>query len=178
MGLLRFNRKKANPNPMIHIKNMCERIFKSRYQIYDEDVISDAIASIILQYNKNKSNINSLDGWVIGAIHYHYCAFVKRKEKENLFTYDELILENVTNDPYPHTKLDVDYIFEEIENLSFPQKEIITFRIIDGLAYDEIETKLNIKAATCRKHFERGILNIKKALQIVSLVLGLIYGKA
>lgn len=167
--------KRQESNPYILIKNSCERIFKRRYQIYDEDVISDAMASIIFQYRKNNTKIESLDAWIVGAIHYHYVAYLKRKEKENLFTYNELIVDSSENEAYPHTRLESQEIFSEIENLEKPYNTIIQLRILEGLSYNEIAKQLNMNAATARKYFQRGIFRLKKALQLISLLIGLNY---
>ena len=167
--------KSQNSNPLIFIKDSCERVFKRRYNIYDEDVISDAMASIIFQYRKNSTKIESIEAWVISAIHYHFVAYVKRKEKENMFSFDELIVESLANDMYPHTKLESQEIFAEIELLDHPYKEIIKMRILDGKSYKEIAQHIEINTSTARKYFQRGIIRIKKALQIISLIIGINY---
>lgn len=160
----------------LEIKNKCEKVFKGKYRIYDEDVIYDTMTSIILQYKKNSVNIRNFNAWIHGAIHFHYCTYLTNKNRNKVFTYENLIVEeNSGYDTFPESKIDLDTVKKEIDALNYPNGEILDMRLFQGLSHREIAEKLDIKEATVRKHYSRSIKKLTAIFKIMSHFFILIY---
>lgn len=160
----------------LDIKEKCEKVFKGKYNIYDEDVIYDTMTSIILQYKKNSEHIKNFNAWVHGAIHFHYCTYLTNKNRNKVFTYESLILEKATGyNSYPESKIDLDTAKKEIHNLGSPSSEIVELRLIDGFSHKEIAEKLGLKEPTVRQHYSRSLKKIASLLKSLSQLLVLSY---
>ena len=154
----------------IFIKKRCEQVFRGKYNIQDEDIIYDAMASIILQLHKNSERIENLDSWVFSAIHNHYCNFVRKKAMNKEFTFNAVIHENLHEVQFPETKLELHFVMKEIEKLKSPFKDIINLRLKD-LKHEEIAKHLDMKLFTVRKYYRRAISILAKQLNSLSLFL-------
>lgn len=153
-------------HPFIQIKSKCEQVFKGRYQIYDEDVISDTMLSISIQFNKSKDNIQNFNAWLNGAIHHHFCSYVAKKEKEKLDLTDTTETEFVDNSTDELTSLQHQELYDEITKLKSPSKEILEMKVYQGKTYSEISSLFKMKEAAIRKHVSRSIKKISQNLTI------------
>ncbi len=155
--------------PYMKIKETCEKVFRGKYRIFDEDVIYDTMTSIIIQYKKNSTHIRSLDAWLYGAIHHHYCTYVKVKNKKKMFTYDSFIVSETNGyETFPESKLDVDSLKSIIAELEEPYSKILELRIFEGFSHKEIAKKLEIKEATVRKYYSRSLKKVINVFKVVS----------
>ena len=150
----------------IEIKTACELTFKHKYNIRDEDIIYDAMASIILQYTKNKVEIRNFRSWLYGAIHHHYSTFVRNKKKESIFVFDELIIETAQDGDYPETFIDIEYVKSVINGLDTPFKEILKLRLIEHRTHKEIANILKLNQSTVRKYYSRAVERLTKKIKI------------
>jgi RNA polymerase sigma-70 factor, ECF subfamily len=151
------------------IKKKCEQIFKSKYSIFDEDIISEAMTSIILQYFKNKERINHFDSWLYAAIHFNYCSYIRKKKNDKIIILDNIIIEDIGSEMFPETKIDMPSVREIISKLDSPYKEIVELKIFGGLKHQEISERLNLKLLTVRKYYRRAIEKISKHIEFLSL---------
>jgi RNA polymerase sigma-70 factor (ECF subfamily) len=159
----------------LEIKEACEITFKHKYNIKDEDVIYDAMASIILQFYKNQTTILNFRSWLFGAIHHHFSSFVRNKKKESIFVFDEFILESYESAEYPETCVDIEFVKIKIEELDTPFKEILHLRLLENRTHKEIAEHLDLNPASVRKYYSRAIERISKKikLSVTLLVLNL-----
>ncbi|MGB3466706.1 MAG: RNA polymerase sigma factor [Cyclobacteriaceae bacterium] len=166
--------------PYQKIKEKCEKVFKGKYGIFDEDVIYDTMASIIFQYQKNRTEIRNLNAWLLGAIHHHYCSYVANKTRErNTFHYDNFLSDQEHPDgDFAENKIDADIALSEIEQLEEPYRGIVKLRLIEGFSHKEIADEMDIKESTVRKYYSRSIKKIVSILKPVSqiLILGYLMG--
>lgn len=165
--------------PYIKIKEKCEKVFKGKYGIFDEDVIYDTMASIIFQYQKNKDQIRNLNAWLLGAIHHHYCSYVTNKTRERkTFQYDYFLQEKENQEgDFAENRIDAEIVMEEIEQLEEPYKNILKLRLVEGFSHKEIADELEIKESTVRKYYSRSvrkIINVLKPLSQISVLAYLI----
>lgn len=163
--------------PYIKIKEKCERVFKGKYGIFDEDVIYDTMVSIIFQYKKNKDQIRNLNAWLLGAIHHHYCSYITNKTRErNTFQYDYFLQEKENpGGNFAENKIDAEIVMSEIEQLEDPYRDIVKLRLIEGFSHKEIAEELEIKESTVRKYYSRSIKKIMNVLKPVSQILIIAY---
>lgn len=163
--------------PYIEIKEKCERVFRGKYGVFDEDVIYDTMVSIIFQYKKNKEQIRNLNAWLLGAIHHHYCSYISAKTRErNTFHYDYFIEEKqVAGGEFAENRIDASLVKSEIGQLDSPYKEIMEMRLIQGYSHKEIAEKLDIREPTIRKYYSRSLKKILSLLRPVSQILLLAY---
>lgn len=163
--------------PYKKIKEKCERVFKGKYGIFDEDVIYDTMVSIIFQYQKNRTEIRNLNAWLLGAIHHHYCSYIAAKTRErNTFNYDYFLAEKENPDSdFAENRIDAEIAMSEIEQLEPPYREIVKMRLISGFSHKEIADELEIKESTVRKYYSRSIKKIVNILKPVSQILILCY---
>ena len=158
--------------PYLKIRETCEKVFRGKYRIFDEDVIYDTMTSIIMQYKKNSAQIRNLDAWLFGAIHHHYCTYVNDKKKKKMFTYDSFIVGETSGyETFPESKLDLDTIKATIKSLDEPYRSILDLRIFGGFTHKEIAKKLEINEATVRKYYSRSLKKVINVFKVVSQLL-------
>lgn len=163
-------------NPHIHIKNACEKVFVSRYQIRDEDVIYNAMASIIESYERGSTSIKNFEAWVIGAIHHSYCDYVFKKNRNKMFVSYDGVVENMSDEKGYDGNYDLELIKSEIDRLDSPYLEIARKKLIEGKSHKEIAKEMNMNEATIRKYYSRSLPKLKKRLKYVTIfVLALLY---
>ena len=163
--------------PYIEIKEKCERVFRGKYGIFDEDVIYDTMVSIIFQYKKNKDQIRNLNAWLMGAIHHHYCSYISQKTRErSTFQYDYFIEEKQVEDgDFAENKIDAALVKAEIGHLDPPYCDIMRMRLLEGYSHKEIAEELEIRESTIRKYYSRSLKKITSLLRSVSHILLICY---
>ena len=160
------------PHPFEIIKEKCEKVFRGKYRIFDEDIKYNAMADICIQYTRKKSGIENLNAWLNGAIHYHYCDFLTalKKNKENV----SLDLVSEASQGYSINMLnsvEVEELKSEILNLDYPYNKIMYYRVFEDMSHQEISEKLGIKLLTVRKYYSRTVNLLKKSISVLSLIL-------
>ena len=127
------------------------------------------MTSIILQYYKNKDRINHFDSWLFSAIHFSYCSFIRKKKNDKIVILDHIILEDISTETFPETKVDLNFVKDLITKLDSPYKEIVELKIFGNLKHREIADRLNLKLLTVRKYYRRAIEKLSKQLDFLSL---------
>jgi RNA polymerase sigma-70 factor, ECF subfamily len=154
--------------PFILIKEKCEKVFKYKYQIYDDDVIYDAMTDICLQYHRSKDKIKNFNAWLNGAIHYHFCDYITAyKKSKHIVSIEE---ETTASIQASHNELDpllLEELKKEIEKMPDPYKEILTLRIFEGLSHSEIASHLKMNKVTVRKYYSRYSQSLLKLFKII-----------
>lgn len=161
--------------PYLIIKKKCEQVFKGKYQIYDEDVIYDAMTSIICQYAKSSTKIENLNAWLVGAIHHHFCSYVANKQKKRVFTFDNFLMFERGEDMFLESKIDAKVVADHISKLSSPYKEILTMRLLKDHSHKEIAQEMEINEATVRKYYSRSIKKLANLFISVSQIMLISY---
>jgi RNA polymerase sigma-70 factor (ECF subfamily) len=151
------------------IKEKCEKVFKAKYQIFDEDVIYDCMLSIILQYQTNKDHIDNLTAYLNGAIHHQFCLYLRRKNKQKYVLFEEAMSETesfLDNDIETENKEDkqlkISKLKDKMVDLKPPQSDIIQMRFFDNLSYTEISEKLKLTEVNIRKHYSRALKKLSE----------------
>jgi RNA polymerase sigma factor (sigma-70 family) len=153
------------------IRERCEKVFKGKHQIFDDDIINDAILSILSYYSQSSENIQNFEGWLNGAIHHHYCSYIRNKSK-HIFT-------NIEDVETELAEFDFDNSYEErrqlvydlIQRLDNESKNILTKRFYEGKSYADLAKELLKSEAAVRKQVSRAINKISELVKKVVTIL-------
>lgn len=160
--------------PHILIKEACEKVFHGRYRIHDEDVIYDAMASIIETYERVHESIKNFEAWLIGAIHHTYCNYVFQKNRNKMFvSYDEMDDHSIRKELI-ESDLDLQMITSEINKLKSPYVDIVKKKLLEGKSHKEIAGELEMNEATIRKYYSRSLPKLKERLKLISMIIALL----
>ena len=94
--------------------------------------------------------------------------------------FDEFILENIEDEAYPETRIDMEFVQKTIAHLDSPFKEILSLRLFEHRSHKEIAEILKINSSTVRKYYSRAIERITKKLKlsVTFFVFALLLGRS
>lgn len=177
------NHKNDNREEAAHISETFERlvrdheraVYNHAYRMlgneYDAfDISQEAFLSAYSNFSKFKNN-SSFSTWIYRIVH-NLCLdeLRKRKSSKKTVTLNDDYLKNTLTDGSSPVQAaenaeSAQMIQNAINNLPAKMKEVIVFRDIDGLSYDEISKILRCSAGTVKSRINRARNKLKKLLE-------------
>ncbi|MEP1780474.1 sigma-70 family RNA polymerase sigma factor [Reichenbachiella sp.] len=162
--------KTLTTDPHIQIKEACERVFIRRYRIRDEDVIYNAMTSIIESYERVNDTIKNFEAWLIGAIHHAYCDYIFQKNRSKMFVNYDQVDDQWVRRELTESEYDLNLITSEINKLKPPYVEIVKKKLLEGKSHKEIAGEMQMNEATIRKYYSRSLPRLKERLKLITLI--------
>lgn len=150
------------------VYNHAYRMLGNEYDAFD--ISQEAFLSAYSGFSKFKKN-SSFSTWIYRIVH-NLCLdeLRKRKSSKKIVTLEDDYLRNtLTDGSSPGMSVEITenqlIIQMAIDNLPPKMKEVIVFRDIDGLSYDEISKILKCSAGTVKSRINRARNRLKKLLE-------------
>ena len=142
-----------------------------RYQLAEEESLS-LINTTMLNVFQNIKSVHrpeSLAGWIHiilkNQIFNHFRA--KKNHRKYCNTDTELIdLYGQNSTDEINSAIEVDHIYQVLDQLSEIERKVVTMYAIDGFNYREISEKLNISESTSKWHMKKARAEISKRIDL------------
>jgi len=127
------------------------------------DLTQDALTKALRKHHQLKKN-NALDAWLFTILNNCWSDHCRRK-KETV-DIDEVNLSTATlSDDDDERMLIVNYVHKAIEKLSSDQRQVVTLIDLEGMAYNEVASILDIPIGTVMSRLARARRQLKAHLQ-------------